>query len=285
MPLRKLTLAFWVVAATYSAAPHAEAAVLRAAWLFDDGTLEGIGPDATTGIIVDNAGTSPTFVPGVSGGTALRFSGSDHDQVVFPGTRTSLELGTDPFTIIAWISSDFTENVRFLRTQETTGAGDGWMLFHNRADASLRFNQRDEPSTFIQRDSTTDPTDSTFHMWAITRQSDGTVEIYVDGAPAEVTSPGPLVNIINTNDLTLGGNDPLLQTDPGAQLILDDIAILDGALAATEIQDIADEGLSTLGIPVSIPEPHSLLLLWSGVVGLASCSRRRRRQVGKRQTS
>lgn len=267
----KVLRPFLVAMALSLSAGAARAEMLRAAWLFDDGTLNGIGPDARSGTLQDNAGAAPTFAPGVFGRTGLEFVGPDHDRVLFPGTKTSLELGTEAFTIVAWIRTDFRENVRFLQTQELSGFGDGITLFHNGGDSTLRFNQRDDSTgTFIQRDSLTDPADGQFRMFGVVRRDDGTVAIYADGAPAQVVAPGPLVNLRNTNDLTLGG---LFLPDTG-RLTIDDIGIFRGALSDGQIQTLSRVGLASF----LVPEPASLVSLGAGLAAVAAVARRWRRR-------
>ncbi|HUE70455.1 MAG TPA: putative Ig domain-containing protein [Pirellulaceae bacterium] len=221
---------------------------LRAAWLFNDETLTGIGPNSTTGVVVERQGLAPDFVSGVHEGKGLRFrvvaDNEPNDTVVFPGTKEQLSLGAEPFTIVAWIRSDIPTNARYLITQDSSGSGDGFALFHNRGLKSLRFNQSSD-GTFIQRDSDSDPSDSAFHAWALVREADGTVRFYRDGAPAETIAPGPLLNLKNYRDLTLvdwfvPNGDP----DIG-EVVLDDIAFFRGGLSDIQIQRIADGGLES----------------------------------------
>lgn len=260
-------LSFLVLSATTSI----HAATLRAAWLFD-GTFNGVGPDSQTGVLVDNDGVAPTFVPDAFGGQGLFFQGPDPDHVVFPGTMSSLELGTTDFSIVLVTrtnASDTAEDVRFLGTQDATGAGNGIQLFHNRTIDSLRFNQRTN-TEFFQNDSTLDPADNVTHSWVVTRASDGMVEFYRDGVAAGPTSsPAFAPNLINDFDLFVS-ND--FDFDFSAtELFIDDIGFFDGILTQAEATEI-----STIGLAAFIPEPSTGLMSLIGVLAFAATRRRSR---------
>ncbi len=237
----RLLLGWCFLVLSFAWCPSGNAATLRAAWLFDQGSLVGIGPAATMpGVVNPNTGCAPSYVPGVFGGLGIQFKGVDPDSVSFPGTQTSLEFGMDPYSVVVWIQSNHVNNVRFFRTQDNAGSLNGLNCAHNGGSGTLRFNQRDS-GNFVQCDSAGDPADGACHMFVLVRRQGGEVLIYQDGSSMVTMHTPAIVNLINyQQDLILANG---FFGDVGTQLVLDDIAFFDGELTAAEVDQLSQCGL------------------------------------------
>ena len=210
-------------------------------------SAEGNANDVVDG----NNGTlknGTSFAPGKVG-QAFSLDGVD-DFVLVPNSA-NLNFGTGDFSIEAWVKTSFRggccndfilgrisvgTDVQYAFAYKASLAGDGSAFF---AIGSTSV----EPGINIA--------DGNWHLLDGVRQ--GTLlSFYIDGLLAGTATTPTLLNIVSTNNLTIGGREAA-GNDPYFNGLIDEPAVYNFALSAAEIKQHA-----------GVPEPSTLLLFIFG---------------------
>lgn len=150
---------------------------------------------------------------------------------------------TDAFSIVAWIKTSANGTIVSKMTSATPPKGYRVYISGGLVYFEICSIDDDNNSYTIRARGTTSVTDGECHHIAVTYNGDSTnggLEVYVDDGPAETTgrTGGPLEgSISNAVPFQLSGYDGAHDLYTG---ILDDVALYDVVLLATEINDIWD---------------------------------------------
>ncbi len=205
---------------------------LIAHYKFDDGggqtAADETGKyDGTLGASSGAGGDDPAWTAGKFGG-ALSFDGGDYVVINAPIVPAS-----GPFTVVGWGRTD-TEHSGAMIGQGGSDPG-RFITYYNRATVDVARLYFDGG----QAVGSTDTSDNQWHHLAVTRSSANSFNLYVDGTSEATLSRA--TDVRTTENTFLGANT---STDWRFKGILDDIAVFDTALAARDIDYIADYGVS-----------------------------------------
>ena len=210
--------------------------------------------DGNNGILKNGA----SFAPGKVG-QAFSLDGVN-DYVLVPNSA-NLNFGTGDFSIEAWVKTSFRggsandfilarisvgTDIQYAFIYKASLAGDGSAFFAIGSTAV-------EPGISIA--------DGNWHLLDGVRQ--GTLlSFYIDGLLVGTANTPTLLNIVSTNNLTIGGRESA-GNDPYFTGLIDEAAVYNYALSAAEIRQHA-----------GIPAPSTLLLLMLGLAGLGRVAKR-----------
>lgn len=223
-------------------------------WSFDDPTNPAKDNWGGSNGSVNGA----TWIPdGVQGGAML--FGGDGDHIVVPSSASLDPSGWDELTVFAWVKPLETGESQFLIAQGVGSGGNGQFVLQITWTDSFQSNIRTQ--TIPQYLSATGNTmiDVNTGWYPVALVYDGNdpiagLRIYVNGSlDAARSLTGPIYS----------GDFPLLfgiRENGSAPLngLLDEVFIYDRALTEQEIQQLS-----------AVPEPATMLLLGSGLLGLA----------------
>ena len=192
------------------------------------------------------------------------------------GTLAGLPTGGSSYTIASWINPD------------TAGAGNaggivGWgSYFSNNQVVAFRMNTNTQLNNYwwandllvnAPGDLTTGAGSSGWHFVAATYDAATHLNaIYIDGA---------MINSRYAYGLNATGTNFAVGKTVNSEFFdgqLDNTAIFDLALSASQLGKIAANDYSEFGVSAKVPEPETLMLMGLGMMGLVA-SRRRRRQA------
>ena len=245
-------------------APAGPEVPLVSLWRFDNALA--LGEDSATGNTLTKQGDAAFDAVGKSGG-AVRLDGVG-DMLDSPAAfPTDVPTGNQPYTIAAWVKPDH---------DGATQGIIGWGNYGNAKQVNaLRLNGNNTLRHYwwsgdvVGDAGASDLDDGGWHHIAVT--FDGVLRsIWVDGVMVEWDVPG--VNNAGAANFAIG------RTYPGGNEFfagtLDDVAIFAGALDQIQLEGIMTGDFTEFGIP--IPEPSSIVLAATGLVGLLVLRRRRR---------
>ncbi|MBI4094283.1 MAG: LamG domain-containing protein [Candidatus Liptonbacteria bacterium] len=205
-------------------------------WKLDEGsgnTVRDASPTAENGTRI-----GPTWTPGKSG-NALQFDGID-DRVVFGDT--ALNLGSDNFTITAWVNTgqSAAERVIVSKGGFNSGIYPGYAAAIHNGAIRLRIGDSDESNKTLTTTELVNNNAWRFAAGVFART--GGMRAYIDGVPS-ATPPVGITTIgttDNSDDLMFGARDA--SGGPASFLngIIDEVRIYRRALTAQEIQALYD---------------------------------------------
>ncbi len=201
-------------------------------------------------------------------GRALQFNRTNNGHV---NMGRVLSLGTNDFTVVAWVKSSPNANgfASYL-SKHTLTYNNGYALNLNASGANGQARKASWYATTpagsgTEPRSTTNVDDGQWHQIVATHRGDGSGNaIYVDGSPVEHSTPGALI-LTNTASFLLGGvmsGETPTSTFSGS---LDEIAVFDRILsdaqvdylfanpAADSVPDIAAPAIVTAPVPTFVP--------------------------------
>jgi hypothetical protein len=252
---------------------------LLAYWPMSEGAGTSAADQSGNDVTASLAGTAAWTTDGRFGNAVL-FDG--YDGLVDCGKNSKLNLGTGDFTVSLWFKGGpalqgYTD-WRWLVNYNGSDVGDGdnalvMAVLDAQKDPTHNWNLRSSMGGWFNDVSDTAgpqyATDAWYHV-ALTRSGD-TVNTYVNGALAGSATSSAAIGISDYG-LRLGG----MNTGYGPGSIngaIDDVAVWNQALTATEIAGLASGSLTPLGIP----EPSTLTLIMVGMLGLLAYARKRRK--------
>ena len=215
---------------------------------------------------------------GAAGDNAVNFTGNGSSSVgeyVDCGTASSLSPGTGDFTISLWFKAASYDDWRYLLCYNGEDYSGTNMLFLTtkstdgiQADAQLY--TYGNGWNWVGGTGTSYFNDSTWYHIGLVRSS-GTVTAYVNGVQEGNTAT--YTNTVGINQgLKLGAFSSTWNSLTGS---LDDVAIWNQALTPTQIGQLAAGTLSPSSF--AIPEPGTVVLLMSALLGLLAYAWRKRR--------
>lgn len=140
-------------------------------------------------------------------GRCLWFDGTDDRVNAGNPASDSLDLGTDDFTISAWVRIKIGASARGTIVQKgndvTMADTTGYWLTSSYGGNSFRFAINDgSGSTFNVQDGTTSYIDGKWHFVTVVGDRDGLMTLYIDGRNVNSTNISALGNV--TNDFNFG---------------------------------------------------------------------------------
>lgn len=246
---------------------------LVALYNYDNAANLGLDSSGNGNNLVAAYGT-PTSVAGKYG------SGLDLNAnaalVSTSGTLAGLPTGDSSYTIASWINPD---------TAGGSNAGGivGWgNYFTNNQVVAFRMNFNNQLHNYwwandltanAPSDLTTGAGSSGWHFVAATYDAATDFNaIYIDGA---------MVSSRYATGLNAAGTNFAVGKTVNSEFFdgqLDNTAIFNQALSASQLGKIAANDYSEFGVSAKVPEPETLMLMGLGMMGLMA-SRRRRRQA------
>jgi hypothetical protein len=242
------------VAAALLIAINQTNAALSAHWTLDDlgNGLVNLGTDgATSDLSAPDAASTPVVVPGLIGGGALHFDGTDVLRALTAGNAGD-DITSYPFSMSMWVSNVIAPSAANARStmitisQRAVGGtyyGTGVQLVSGRAEAELI---RRNP-TFTELNATATDVSGTTWTNIFTVFGTAGAEIYVGGKLMGTAGAGQTYSA-NVDTIALGGflrnGSTTTPTDP-YNGDLDDVGLFDTALFASDAALV--NGLGQLG--------------------------------------
>jgi len=180
-------------------------------------------------------GSEPTLTDGKFG-KALSFDGGE--DYVEVADADSLDM-TDQLTIEAWIFSNVVDSCISIVVKgdaQTEGKINyGLQIYGFQTPGTLRFFIYTEEEWYYNVDSTSRVSEGSWHHVAVTRDTDGNVNFYIDGSPAGTGKSG--LGPVSSSPLNIGRHKhatggPCEYFDG----IIDEVRIWNRALSADEIK-------------------------------------------------
>ena len=259
--MKKIQLIIFVVVFLFSGIAQAN---LIAHYKFD-----GNATDSVTG----NSGTvygDTYYTPGIIG-QAASFDGTG--DYIDLGDSSDFDFGTGDFTVSIWANIYTSPTINKIILGEWTqycGGPGNWGL-HTWPDgqASFAFDNPDDPTyDHTHLFGAKDYTLAQWHLYTMARNSTE-IAFYIDDVKTSIQIDTSLPFYISSNLFVGWSGGNYLSTIYQFDGEVDDLRIYNHALSGTEIQDLYGE---------PIPEPATMLLLGSGLIGLAGVRRKSKKK-------
>jgi PKD repeat protein len=233
------------------------------------------GEGDATDLLGSNQGTVQGGVAFSPGKVGAAFSFDGVDDIIIVNDSSNLRIGTGEMTLEAWIKAPAGTTERVIASKyQTSFQASGYALrivSDNRVEFFATDCSRDScgfspPGGGGSRQpvrSVSVVADDTFHHVAGVRRADGTLEIYVDGI-LENTRSEPSRNTDHSDPFTIGEIDARSTSDHRFKGLMDEVALYNRALNASEIQAIFKAGSAGKCKSQCAPPPSGLVSWWKG---------------------
>lgn len=177
------------------------------------------------------------WVEGKMGASALNFD--DSDDIVIIDDAPSLDI-EDTLTISLWVNTPEVVNPNHMVTKQPSGTAPdnypGNYEFRVKQNTIQFLHQTSESTDYSEYHSTTEITANEWHHAVVSVVEGGTLEFYLDGAPAGSLEQSGAFGVLNDNSLRIGGRKDTHFFNG----ILDDVYIYNRALSLDQIKGLGE---------------------------------------------